>query len=156
MKAEDTVIGQKESDMIRCPACGADFVILYKRIREEQAEISFKVGKTLGVAESLMPATKAIEASRKAGYEEGVKKASYFLPSKAREIKQAGIREVVGEVNHLWKPSHHNLCYGVIDPHPDCICCKWQAKLKEWGMCPHLKTTIIDDRKYCVDCGVEL
>ena len=36
------------------------------------AEISFKVGKTLGVAESLIPATKAIEASRKAGIMEVV------------------------------------------------------------------------------------
>ncbi len=37
-----------------------------------QAEISFKVGKTAGVAESLIPSLKAIEASRKAGQEEVV------------------------------------------------------------------------------------
>ena len=42
--------------------------------------------------------------------------------------------EVVSKVRELWKPQHHNLCYGVIDPHPDCICCRWQAQQKEWGI----------------------
>jgi len=44
----------------------------------------------------------------------------------------AGINVVVNEVKQLWKPMHHNLCYGVIDPHPDCILCKWLTKLMEW------------------------
>ncbi len=39
-------------------------------VAKAQAEISFKIGKTAGVAESLIPALKAIEASRKAGRRE--------------------------------------------------------------------------------------
>ena len=39
---------------------------------DEQTLFSFKVGKTAGVAESLMPSLKAIEASRKAGRREVV------------------------------------------------------------------------------------
>ena len=35
--------------------------------------------------------------------------------------------EIFGGVDELWKPKHHNLCYGIIDPHPECICCKYQA-----------------------------
>ena len=41
-------------------------------VAKAQAEISFKVGKTAGVAESLIPAVKAIEDSRKAGIREAV------------------------------------------------------------------------------------
>ena len=41
-------------------------------VANEQAEISFKLGKTAGVAESLIPALKGIEASRKAGRREVV------------------------------------------------------------------------------------
>lgn len=72
MEAKDTVIEDKDSDLIKCPNCQAQFVILYHRIREDQAEISFKIGKTLGVAESLKPALKAIEDSRKAGIKEAM------------------------------------------------------------------------------------
>ena len=44
---------------------------------------------------------------------------------------RVGVEKVVREVEQLWRPRHQNLCYGIIDPHPDCICCKWLAKLKE-------------------------
>ena len=45
VKAKDTVIGQKDSDLIRCPNCHTEWVILYNSIREKQAEISFKAGR---------------------------------------------------------------------------------------------------------------
>ena len=35
------------------------------------------------------------------------------------------------------------------------IACKEQREMKAM-VCKHLKTTIIDDRKYCVDCGEEV
>jgi len=44
MEAKDTVEDQKYSDFITCPSCGTHHVILYKHIRETQAEISFKAG----------------------------------------------------------------------------------------------------------------
>lgn len=49
---------------------GIDVCGTFEIICEAQAEISFKIGKTAGVAESLIPATKAVEASRKAGIKE--------------------------------------------------------------------------------------
>lgn len=50
-----------------------------------------------------------------------------------KEGKQAKIREVV-EFAKNYIPKHSSLCYGVIGPHPDCVQCKWQAKLEEWGL----------------------
>lgn len=51
MEAEDTVIKQGEGvdgDMVTCPNCHANYVVLYHRIREAQAEISFKAGVERG------------------------------------------------------------------------------------------------------------
>ena len=74
MKAEDTVIHNRGcmADGYITGGCLGDKEVHYECTcgREEQAEISFKAGKTLGVAESLKPALKAIEDSRKAGIKE--------------------------------------------------------------------------------------
>ena len=86
MKAEDTVI--KDEDIkdlwIPCETCHREpfwksldgapecmECIAFKH-RERQAEISFKIGKTAGVAESLNPTLKAIVASRSEGIKEVV------------------------------------------------------------------------------------
>lgn len=44
MEAKDTIIKDKQSELIQCPNCQSQFVILYHNIREEQAEISYRVG----------------------------------------------------------------------------------------------------------------
>ena len=51
------------------------------------------------------------------------------------QAEQAGRKEVVEwiRVNHL-VPSHENNCYGVIQPSPNCVNCKWQSQLIKWGL----------------------
>ena len=67
MEAKDTVMSLEQLNEI------PDWDSLeLTPVLEAQAEISFKVGKTAGVAESLQPALKAIEESRKAGIGEVV------------------------------------------------------------------------------------
>ena len=70
MDWKDTV--QHHSKTVGCPHCDYEFEIndTVDDLNIEQAEISFKIGKTAGVAESLIPAVKAIDASRKAGIKE--------------------------------------------------------------------------------------
>lgn len=80
-----------------------------KRMRElskKQAEISFKIGKTEGVAESLLPALKAIEKSRKAGQREMVE-----------WIEKHALREkaILGDNRIL-------------------LAADWEDQLKEWGI----------------------
>jgi len=41
------------------------------------------------------------------------------------------VRELFEKIERLWKPQHYKSCYGVIVPHPNCICCKWQALKRE-------------------------
>jgi len=77
-------------------------------IVQAQAEISFKVGKTAGVAESLLPALKAIDDSRKAGIREVVE---WF----------------VKEINPKYISFDGKSYYTFGDR-------KMQAKLKEWGI----------------------
>ena len=43
------------------------------------------------------------------------------------QLRQETAREIFNKIKQLWKPQHHNLCYGVIKPHPDCVCCKLQS-----------------------------
>ena len=64
MEAKDTVIWRDMKGRLFDP-----YSVHFHDI-ERQAEISFKIGKTAGVAESLLPAVKAIEESRKAGIRE--------------------------------------------------------------------------------------
>ncbi len=73
IEAKDTVIDIAED---KYDGLGADTLV------EIQAEISFKVGKTAGVAESLIPALKAIEESHKAGQRERAK----WMKGKLNEI----------------------------------------------------------------------
>ena len=73
---------------------------------EAQAEISFKAGEERGLV---------------------IAKENYIFG------REHGRREVV-EFAKGYIPKHHSLCYGAIDPHPDCDNCKWQAKKKEWGI----------------------
>ena len=73
MKAKDTVMSSEKWDDIYSKWLeypGGTAGDLANKMNEAQAEISFKVGKTAGVVESLIPALKAIEASRKAGRKE--------------------------------------------------------------------------------------
>ena len=82
MKAEDTVMNHRQIiDLIVAwrkkslktePPKTVDVADLVISTAEVQAEISFKVGKTAGLAETLIPAAKAIEASRQAGRKEVV------------------------------------------------------------------------------------
>ena len=67
MKAEDTVI---KSDELGLAIIKHPELPMGQAIAIEQAKISFKIGKTEGVAESLIPSLKAIEDSRKAGAKE--------------------------------------------------------------------------------------
>ena len=75
MEAKDTVM--RDAQIARAFDCPGDELIpsdwdLHSRddlrdVARTQAEISFKLGKTAGVAESLLPAVKAIEKSRREG-----------------------------------------------------------------------------------------
>ena len=67
---EDTVIKPDELGLaiIKHPE-----LPMGQAIAIEQAEISFKIGKTAGVAESLIPSVNAIKDSYKAGINEVVK-----------------------------------------------------------------------------------
>ena len=96
MKAEDTVKQQ-----------------IYPQNHEEhlkslqsQAKISFKIGKTAGVAESLIPSLKAIEASHK-----------------------EGIREVVEWIERHCESDDNNPIEFSIFPEKS-----WQAQKKTWGI----------------------
>ena len=99
IKAKDTVLPYLQvSNQI--PITLLEFIAKL----EAQAEISFKVGKTAGVAESLIPSLKAIEASRKAGMKEVV--------------------EWIGAERHSIGRSEQHY----INEY------RWQAKLKDWGI----------------------
>ena len=68
MNWKDTVMERKERvKAAQYDSMSDDLPDWAIRALKAQAEISFKVGKTAGVAESLIPSLKAIEASRKAG-----------------------------------------------------------------------------------------
>ena len=59
---KETVINPKQADMIQRCNCGGEFVILYDKIREEQAEISFKAGYEQGWGRAVMENLKAFRA----------------------------------------------------------------------------------------------
>ena len=108
MKAEDTVMNPRQiQDEF---TSWAAFTEKYQengawQVAKAQAEISFKIGKTAGVAESLIPSLKAIEASRK-----------------------AGIKEVVEWVKtHSFESEGNKWAVSLWDK-------EWQAKVKEWGI----------------------
>ncbi len=86
---------------------------------EAQAEISFKIGKTAGVAESLIPSLKAIEASRKAGIKEVVE----WIPELIQTIKDAMWEDDWGVKGVIYE--------GPLDA---LVKRKVKAKLKEWGI----------------------
>ncbi len=72
MEAKDTVMSKSRATYWDSSVLEEDRVLVpYSKVKE-QAEISFKIGKTAGVAEGLRPALKAIEESRKAGMREVV------------------------------------------------------------------------------------
>ena len=48
------------------------------------------------------------------------------LYQKLEQARKDERERIIREVEQLWRPQHHNLCYGS-KPHPDCIRCKWQA-----------------------------
>ncbi len=102
LEAKDTVMSKEQLNVYWSLVSGSSDV---RRAIEAQAEISFKIGKTAGVAESLIPSIKAIEASRKEGR-----------------------REVVEELGlhcYLWH-DENNKQHICIDMDT------WQVKLKEW------------------------
>ena len=131
MEAKDTVITGVETvnDTTFLPP---DYISWreHHNLMKAQAEISFKIGKTAGVAESLIPSLKAIDASRKAGARE--ERDSWLLktdPEKARDaftkdiIERAraqAIREVVEWIQY------HLPDYEFGD--------EWHSKLEEWGV----------------------
>jgi len=116
MEAKDTVMVDEQLKDLQDEGLvyPGDVIILQRDTAQVQAEISFKVGKTLGVAESLQPALKAIENSRK-----------------------AGIREVVDWVDGCISTGD---CFqedgSVAYRAGDIVMTKvlWQAQLKEWGI----------------------
>ena len=142
MGAKDTVMSPEEIEEVSSMSRYDKYS--FRKVAEAQAEISFKVGKTEGVAESLLPALKAIEDSRKAGQKE--ERDSWLLktdPEKARDsftkdiIERSyaqGIREVMELIPRLLKAAKAGEC-----PDPDCAICKEkhsiikkvEAKLKE-------------------------
>ena len=75
MEAKDTVMKHEQLDNIPKIKSQPYSIDIYglEAVAKTQAEISFKIGKTAGVAESLLPALKAIEESRKAGMGEVVR-----------------------------------------------------------------------------------
>ena len=52
-----------------------------------------------------------------------------------KEQAEITARQIISEVDNLWKPTHHNLCYGIdIEPHLECICCKWLQLKRDVGI----------------------
>ena len=106
-KAEDTVMSHDNLNKYCKDKVGHQtFVPNDRDRREAQAEISFKIGKTAGVAESLIPALKAIEASRKAGRMEVV--------------------EVIGDRIKHTKSAHK------FNETSLCFACRYEAQLNKW------------------------
>jgi len=77
------------------------------------------------------------EISFKAGYREGVTKASYFLPGKSKAIELRGMGQVV---DWMMENNTESWVFSKADgseSHPVSIRLEWQkvqAKLKEWGI----------------------
>ena len=96
MKAKDTVMTYKQrAECSHNPTQELREVAMC----EAQAEISFKIGKTAGVAESLRPALKAIDDSRKAGIREVVEwlrehngRPDHILDEWQAQLKEWGIK----------------------------------------------------------------
>ena len=109
MKDRDTVMSKEQRNEVY--DTGSFKTVGDERLAffEAQAEISFKIGKTAGVAESLIPAIKAIEASRK----EGIREVVEWL---GKQSVQAGMEGC--EQYRVWQLKES----------------EWQAKLKEWGI----------------------
>lgn len=114
MKAEDTVMSDKQIwDLERIKYDpNADeaglFMSALKGVAQAQAEISFKIAKTLGVAETMKFSLKAME-----------------------DMKKAGIKEVVEWIGENTQNIYHN-----DTRHIKCLALnipEWQAKLQEWG-----------------------
>ena len=110
MEAKDTVMSPQEISKVRRQWASGQIVggSPENDLIKAQAEISFKVGKTAGVAESLISSLKAIGASRK-----------------------AGIKEVMD-----WIKGNHVLGVGDDGLYWQCYISEqeWEAKLKEWGL----------------------
>ena len=133
MEAKDTVmeccnaIEIYETERVHlnaaCCGCPEDYI---KPVLQAQAEISFKAGIRKGLILGKQIDASLLNSSELADLNERVEN---YLDS----VKKEGRREVVDTVKDFI-PKHHNLCYGVIDPHPDCKNCRWQAQLKEWGV----------------------
>lgn len=93
-----------DKDVIECMECIA------LKHREAQAEISFKVGKTLGVVETMKLSLKAME-----------------------DMKKAGIKEVVEWGNEICTYFDHSFPYIKGRLRRNCDKCL-QAKKREWGI----------------------
>ena len=108
MEAKDTVIKPKQADMIRCCNCGSEFVILYDKMRLEQAEISFKAGKE-SLAEGI---SEIMEQSKQAGIKEVVE----WMKSKM-ELTRCDPDTMAYFNDYVWVDYD-----------------EWKAQLKEWGI----------------------
>ena len=112
MKSEDTVMNTPTKRQFRIITREARADCSYWDIDgalELQARISFKVGKTAGVAESLKPTLKAIDASRKAGRKEVVEWAEQPCKEHYHGIQTTYLKRKYCE---------------------EC----WSAQLKDWGI----------------------
>jgi hypothetical protein len=111
---EETVIEQKENDLITCPGCRCEFVILYRRMREEQAEITGDIAYKKGE-------DKGYENGRVSGYNEATQKGIVAHREGISTGRLMGIHEVVD-----WIEGHGGSLDGF---RPE-----WINQKKEWGL----------------------
>jgi len=110
MEAKDTVISQKEIDIIdEGGVIDGDIVPYLNR----QAEISFKAG---------------LEAKEKSSEDRWVEDESFVLG------KQAGIKEVVEWIKASGYIAYKGFPYEDDKKVWEVLYSDWQAKLKEWGL----------------------
>ena len=115
MNHKETVIQDKPSDLIQCPNCHAEWVVLYHNIREAQAEVSFKAGAEQGYGCGLYTG----EAE---GYAMGIKEVVEFINALIIGIEGCKFEERLdGDKGCIVLDMNEN---------------QWQAQLKEWGIEP--------------------